>query len=178
MTDSGTHSPPSPNPGSTPSPTPGSGPTPNSGPTPGSRSGTNTTARTRTRRAVLRGLFVAGPAVGVATALTPLFLARRDGTRGGELRAPGSAYGRPVGRSAEQPSGGKTLFDEYVSGRHVRGTELPDGRAVVTVDGRPLHLMRRSDGGWLSMVDHYESYRTPREAAVAAVREMGSSRLA
>ncbi|MER8023791.1 tyrosinase family oxidase copper chaperone, partial [Streptomyces griseoluteus] len=31
----------------------------------------------------------------------------------------------------------------------------------ITVDGRPLHLMRRADGTWMSMVDHYTSYARP-----------------
>jgi hypothetical protein len=34
--------------------------------------------------------------------------------------------------------------------------------------------MRRADGTWLSMVDHYCSYPTPLEAARAAVDELGS----
>ena len=33
--------------------------------------------------------------------------------------------------------------------------------------------MRRADGTWLSMVDHYRSYATPLEAARAAVDELG-----
>jgi hypothetical protein len=33
--------------------------------------------------------------------------------------------------------------------------------------------MRRADGTWLSMVDHYRSYDTPLEAARAAVDELG-----
>jgi hypothetical protein len=45
----------------------------------------------------------------------------------------------------------------------------------VTVDGRPLHLMRRADGSWMTMVDHYESYPTPLAAARAAVDELGPS---
>ncbi|CAM5647878.1 hypothetical protein SVIOM74S_02697 [Streptomyces violarus] len=43
----------------------------------------------------------------------------------------------------------------------------------MTVDGRPLHLMRRADGSWLSMVDHYRSYPTPLAAARGAVDELG-----
>lgn len=43
----------------------------------------------------------------------------------------------------------------------------------VTVDGHTLHLMRRADGTWLSMIDHYGSYATPLEAARAAVDELG-----
>ncbi|MFF5188204.1 tyrosinase cofactor [Streptomyces sp. NPDC000345] len=73
-----------------------------------------------------------------------------------------------------------TGFDEVYRGRRIQGFPAPAGRSVlggaeweVTVDGRPLHLMRRADGTWLSMVDHYRSYRTPLEAARAAVDELG-----
>jgi hypothetical protein len=50
------------------------------------------------------------------------------------------------------------------------------GEWRITVDDRPLHLMRRADGTWLSMVDHYTSYRTPLEATRAAVDEVGPGR--
>ncbi|MFJ8104478.1 tyrosinase cofactor [Streptomyces sp. NPDC096132] len=73
-----------------------------------------------------------------------------------------------------------TGFDEMYRGRRIQGVLTPLGRSVadgaqweVTVDGRPLHLMRRADGTWLSMIDHYRSYRTPLEAARAAVDELG-----
>jgi hypothetical protein len=86
---------------------------------------------------------------------------------------------------APRPSGGsgeaaESAFDEIYRGRRIRGALLPaagcgaEGHAwKVTVDGRPLHLMRRSDGTWLSMVDHYCSYRTSLEATRAAVDELG-----
>ncbi|MFJ4472313.1 tyrosinase family oxidase copper chaperone [Streptomyces sp. NPDC089424] len=61
-------------------------------------------------------------------------------------------------------------FDETYRGRRIRGSG-----GQVTVDGRPLHLMRRADGTWLSMIDHYCSYPTPREAARAAVDELGTT---
>ncbi|MCF0089132.1 hypothetical protein B0E37_04221 [Streptomyces sp. MH192] len=41
------------------------------------------------------------------------------------------------------------------------------------MDGRPLHLMRRADGTWVSMVDHYASYPTPLAAARGAVDVLG-----
>ncbi|WP_307783780.1 tyrosinase family oxidase copper chaperone [Streptomyces spinoverrucosus] len=65
-------------------------------------------------------------------------------------------------------TGTGAAFDETYRGRRIRGTG-----SRVTVDGRPLHLMRRADGTWLSMVDHYCSYPTPLEAARAAVDELG-----
>ncbi|MEU1201088.1 tyrosinase family oxidase copper chaperone [Streptomyces sp. NPDC005813] len=112
-----------------------------------------------TRRGALRGLLVSA----VAVALAPVVAASR----------PPRAL-RPVDQS----------FDEMYHGRHILGTRSgSDGRAaygaggawVVTVDGRPLHLMRRADGGYMSMVDHYQSYPTPLDAARAAVDGLGPS---
>ncbi|MFC8344612.1 tyrosinase family oxidase copper chaperone [Streptomyces sp. NPDC057280] len=107
------------------------------------------------RRDVLRGLFTAAGAL----ALAPLVAASRPP------------------RGADDP--GEVAFDETYRGRHIRGIKTTAGRASeadqwhVTVDGRQLELMRRADGTWLSMVDHYRSYETPLEAARAAVDELG-----
>ncbi|MDX2694890.1 tyrosinase co-factor protein [Streptomyces ipomoeae] len=81
-------------------------------------------------------------------------------------------------RSAEAE---ETRFDETYRGRRVVGVKHDEGRSGgggsgtwhVTVDGRPLHLMRRADGSWMSMIDHYQSYATPLAAARAAVDELG-----
>ncbi|GAA3498174.1 tyrosinase cofactor [Streptomyces prasinosporus] len=114
----------------------------------------------RTRREVARGL----RAGALAAALTPLLTA---------FRFPRTRSGRGDG----VPDG--TAFDRIHRGRRIRGVWVPardaagDGRWHVTVDGRPLHLMRRADGTWLSTVDHYCSYRTPLEAARAAVDALG-----
>ncbi|MFD8723588.1 tyrosinase cofactor [Streptomyces sp. NPDC059629] len=109
-----------------------------------------------TRREMTRGLLASAAAL----ALAPLV-----------------AASRPV-PSAGMPTG--TSFDETYRGRRIHGVLVAtEGRAVgggewqVTVDGRPLHLMRRADGTWLSMVDHYSSYPTPLAAARAAVDEIG-----
>ncbi|WP_333778042.1 tyrosinase cofactor [Streptomyces sp. IBSBF 3136] len=93
--------------------------------------------------------------------------------------APVVAASRPLPMS-DGPGGGP--FDETYRGRRIQGVVVPvagrrglagGGDWQVTIDGRPLHLMRRADGTWLSMVDHYSSYRTPLEATRAAVDEMG-----
>ncbi|MEW2295697.1 tyrosinase family oxidase copper chaperone [Streptomyces sp. NPDC006743] len=86
----------------------------------------------------------------------------------------------PYGGPWSGPGG--SAFEETYRGRRIRGVWTPrrsaggTGLWYVTVDGRPLHLMRRADGTWLSMVDHYSSYRTPLEAARGAVDEMGPGR--
>ncbi|MGW1619248.1 tyrosinase cofactor [Streptomyces sp. NPDC002172] len=109
-----------------------------------------------TRRELTRGLFASV----VALAFAPVVAASRPSPR------------------ADGPAG--TSFDETYRGRRIRGALVPaaeravgDGEWQVTVDGRPLHLMRRADGSWLSMVDHYSSYPTPLAATRAAVDEMG-----
>jgi hypothetical protein len=73
-------------------------------------------------------------------------------------------------------------FDETYRGRRIVGTTTGAGRAAfdggewqVTVDGRPLHLMRSADGSYLSMVDHYQPNPTALAAARAAVDELGPS---
>lgn len=89
--------------------------------------------------------------------------------------------GRPEPTS--EPPTGLDSFEETYRGRHISGRELPGGAAgepaawQVTVDGRPLHLMRRADGSYLTMVDHYTCHATPLAAARSAVRELGDQAL-
>ncbi|MBN0046390.1 tyrosinase [Streptomyces actuosus] len=112
-------------------------------------------SRGGTRREVLRGLL----APAFAVALAPVVAASRPP--------------RPTDGGADGP------FDETYRGRRIQGVPVPGARAVdpdrwrVTVDGHPLHLMRRADGSWLSVVDHYGSYPTPLAAARAAVDALG-----
>ncbi|MFJ8540614.1 tyrosinase family oxidase copper chaperone [Streptomyces sp. NPDC093586] len=114
-----------------------------------------------TRRDMARGL----RAFAFAAALAPVLAARGPAPRA----LPGSA-----------PH--DTGFDVTYRSHRIRGVRTPargadeGGRWHVTVDGRPLHLMRRADGTWLSMADHYCSYRTPLEAARAAVDALGPGR--
>ncbi|MEU6478852.1 tyrosinase family oxidase copper chaperone [Streptomyces sp. NPDC047017] len=118
----------------------------------------------RTRREVTRRL-LASAAVAAAA---PLVAASRPP--------------RPAAGPWDAPD--RTAFEETYRGRRIEGVWTPErehgatgaGQWYVTVDGRPLHLMRRADGTWLSMVDHYGSYRTPLEAARGAVDEMGPGR--
>ncbi|MCD9872257.1 tyrosinase cofactor [Streptomyces guryensis] len=94
--------------------------------------------------------------------------------------APVLAASRVPRRALGSGGAAESAFDEVYRGRRIRGSLLTaagpraGGHAwQVTVDGHPLHLMRRSDGTWLSMVNHYSSYRTSLEATRAAVDELG-----
>ncbi|MFF5344406.1 tyrosinase family oxidase copper chaperone [Streptomyces althioticus] len=72
-------------------------------------------------------------------------------------------------------------FGETYRGRRIVGSRSLNSVGAttaspswhVTVDGDPLHLMRRADGTWMTMIDHYQSYPTPLAAARAAVDELG-----
>ncbi|MFB7516744.1 tyrosinase family oxidase copper chaperone [Streptomyces sp. NPDC056144] len=79
--------------------------------------------------------------------------------------------------AASDPVRDVHAFDELYRGRRIRGFSGPDGRPVALVDGRPLHLMRCADGGYVSPVDHYASSPTPLAATRAAVDEVGTARL-
>jgi hypothetical protein len=122
--------------------------------------------RTAVRRRALWGLFTSALAVACAPALVASGSAPR--ASGSEGKAPG-------------PAGEEERFDETYRGRRIVGVRNDAGRPGedgpstwhVTVDGRPLHLMRRADGSWMSMVDHYQSFATPLAAARAAVDELG-----
>lgn len=132
-------------------------------------------ARTRSRRDLLRGLL----APAAALALTPVVAAAWPTDPDPE--GPGHGFGEGPGFGFGEGPG----FDEMYRGRRIQGVltgtvsgiggraTAADPRWQVTVDGRPLHLMRRADGTWLSMVDHYRSYPTPLAAARAAVDELG-----
>ncbi|MFJ8730169.1 tyrosinase family oxidase copper chaperone [Streptomyces bauhiniae] len=108
------------------------------------------------RREVTRGLLASVAALGLA---------------------PVVAASRPLARAGD-PAG--NAFHETYRGHRIQGFLVPaaarragEDEWQITVDGRPLHLMRRADGTWMSMVDHYTSYATPLEAARAAADEIG-----
>ncbi|GHA63535.1 tyrosinase [Streptomyces tauricus] len=136
-----------------------------------------------TRRDVLRGVLAAAVAVAVAP-----FVAASAPTRARPY-VPGGPAGGPSGELAEFEARFAAGFDEMYGGCRIRGCKeaaagvrpagdartAPAGSWRVTVDDRPLHLMRRADGGYLTMVDHYRSYPTPLAAARAAVDELGGT---
>ncbi|GGY81784.1 tyrosinase family oxidase copper chaperone [Streptomyces omiyaensis] len=90
-----------------------------------------------------------------------------------------AATGGALGRIAARAPGATDpyAFDEMYAGRRIRGLTGPGGEPVALVDGRPLHLMRCADGGWVSPLDHYESCPTPLAATRAAVDAAGPAPL-
>ncbi|MFI1885730.1 tyrosinase family oxidase copper chaperone [Streptomyces jumonjinensis] len=143
----------------------------------------STPTRRLTRRLVLRAVFTAGVVAGTAGALAPVIArtgARQSPPRPAEPERFAEMYrGRHIQGSATAlvpvavRGGGRP---GYGAGPGAVSGAVPG--AEVRIDGRPLEVMRRSDGGYLSVVNHYESFPTLREAARAAVDELGSARLA
>ncbi|MFG2719029.1 tyrosinase cofactor [Streptomyces sp. NPDC048416] len=73
-------------------------------------------------------------------------------------------------------------FDEVFQGRRIQGTPGAGhmhhgGGYGVRIDGRELHVMRNADGTWISVVNHYETFATPRALARAAVVELQGAEL-
>ncbi|MDA5283266.1 tyrosinase family oxidase copper chaperone [Streptomyces sp. NPDC054904] len=133
---------------------------------------------TITRRDVVRAAMTTAVVLGTSAAVAPIVLADP---------APGSGT-RPDGGADPVPPA-KT-FDEVYRGRRIQGGPTPvryassrsgapaTGPGIeVSIDGRPLHVMRRADGTYLSLVNHYQSFATPLEVARAAVDEIGTAQL-
>ncbi|MGW8887020.1 tyrosinase family oxidase copper chaperone [Streptomyces sp. NPDC055749] len=141
--------------------------------------GARSRPRRTTRRIVLRTAFTAAVTAGTAAALAPVL------TGGPE----------PVPPSAKAGGTEPERFAEMYRGRDIRGTAtvmVPAGgpggavraggagaepHLEVHVDGRPLHIMRRADGSYVSDANHYESFPTLLATARAAVDELGAARL-
>ncbi|MGX1883374.1 tyrosinase family oxidase copper chaperone [Streptomyces sp. NPDC055287] len=165
------------------------------------RSAATVRGRSLTRRILLRGAFAMGVIAGTAGALAPI-LAKKPGAGTRAASRPEAAAGAPKAKVPEaEPERFAERFAETYRGRHIQGTArgtLParasggarragavgDAMTVaavrgveVRIDGRPLHVMRRADGSYLSLVNHYESFPTLLDAARAAVDELGDAQL-
>lgn len=146
-----------------------------------------------TRRTLLRALFGLGVLGGTAAALTPLVRAdRAAGTGPAATPAAGPPAGPESGSGPGVPAGPVT--EETYRGRHIRVRHTVTGPVEaaapppgvypgipsydVLIDGRPLPVMRRADGSFISAVNHYESFPTLIAVARAAVDDLRGARLA
>lgn len=139
-----------------------------------------------TRRQVLYG---SAAAVTGAVLAAPAAFAGTAAARPAAGHGDSAGHGHPAGHG---PSGGHQMaepFDEVYQGRHIEGWPSEDGGHgvttpagppvphegmdfVVRIDNDDLHVMRNADGTWISLVNHYETFTTPRALARAAVREL------
>ncbi|WP_433395210.1 apotyrosinase chaperone MelC1 [Streptomyces sp. CA-146814] len=116
-----------------------------------------------------------------ATALTGLVLtgfARTAGASSDHRTADTNhheGHGGHAGHKGPQP------FRETSRGRLIEGAPAHDGGHhggyTVRVDGEDLHVMRNADSTWVSVINHYETFATPRAVARAAVIELQGSDL-
>ncbi|MFJ1865339.1 tyrosinase family oxidase copper chaperone [Streptomyces sp. NPDC088097] len=162
------------------------GPTDRPADSPATRAGTARPAgRTiaPTRRDMMRAALTTAVVVGTSAAVAPIVLAD-------PVPASRTAPTGPEGAPGAPRTPGS--FDEVYRGRRIQGGATPVTHAVarragtaptsgpgieVSIDGRPLHVMRRADGSYLSLVNHYQSFPTPLEVARAAVDEIGTAQL-
>lgn len=128
-----------------------------------------------TRRSVLRGAVTGAAAAAFA---------------GGALTLPVALAARRTGNDLDnvaesaRPTTGPEAFDEEYRGRRIQGKPRTGGGHhhggpgyAVFVDGDELHVMQNADTTWISVVNHYETFATPRAAARAAVIELRGAAL-
>lgn len=120
-----------------------------------------------TRRRVIRtGLTAVAAAGGTAAALGPTPASQQRPGPGGGADGNGSRGGPAA------------LFDEVYRGRRIQAFGADgDGAVAILIDGQPLQVMRRVDGSWISMANHFQPYLTPLATARGAVDAIGRAEL-
>ncbi|MEK2492935.1 tyrosinase cofactor [Kitasatospora purpeofusca] len=127
----------------------------------------DTHATELTRRRMLQG---AAAALTVATGTVVIGLAGPGG-----------------GAATAADPGASDSFDEVFQGRRIQGRPADGGSHhhggaagtgyEVRIDGDELHMMRNADGTWISVVNHYQTFATPRALARAAVNDLQGATL-
>ena len=127
-----------------------------------------------TRRRVIRtGVATVAAVSGTTAALRPILTAHQQPAAGGPGTGAVGALAPP-----HAPGAAPVLFDEVYRGRRIQG--FPDegeDAVAITVDGVPLQVMRRVDGTWISVANHYQPYPTPLATARGAVDVIGRAEL-
>jgi hypothetical protein len=79
-----------------------------------------------------------------------------------------------------------TGFDETYRGRRIQGApaalrvqsrDAAPAMPHVLIDGKPLHVMVNGDGTYTSVSNHYETFRSLRAVAKAAVDQLDGAQL-
>ncbi|WP_327683586.1 apotyrosinase chaperone MelC1 [Kitasatospora sp. NBC_00458] len=94
----------------------------------------------------------------------------------------------PGGSATAADPGASDTFDEVFQGRRIQGRPVTGGGHQhggagtgtgyeVRIDGDELHMMRNADGTWISVVNHYQTFATPRALARAAVSDLQGATL-
>ncbi|MER7704084.1 tyrosinase cofactor [Kitasatospora sp. NPDC097605] len=92
------------------------------------------------------------------------------------------------GAATAADPGASDSFDEIFQGRRIQGRPVDGGSHQhggtgtgtgyeVRIDGDELHMMRNADGTWISVVNHYQTFATPRALARAAVNDLQGATL-
>lgn len=130
------------------------------------------------RRVLTTGLSTAAAATGTVVALRPILAARNpaDAKAAGSSGSSGTAWAS--GADGVPGDHDAPLFDEIYRGRRIQGFRSPSEAGVdLYIDGRPLHVMRRVDGSWISMANHFQPFLTPLATARGAVDVIGRAPL-
>lgn len=138
------------------------------------------------RRRVLRtGLITAAAVSGTAAGLRPMLAAGQPASRTSTAQGTGGRDGKGGAPGAGDGSDSALeevsvpLFDEVYRGRRIQGfTSSDPSGLLLLVDGRPLGAMRRFDGSFVSMANHFQPYPTPLATARGAVDVIGTAELA
>ncbi|WP_328466346.1 tyrosinase family oxidase copper chaperone [Streptomyces sp. NBC_00448] len=139
------------------------------------------------RRRVLRtGLIAAAAVSGTAAGLRPMLAAGQPTSRAAAAQGAGGQDGKGAVPGADGDGSdslldevASPLFDEVYRGRRIQGFPSGDPSGLLLlVDGRPLGAMRRYDGSFVSMANHFQPYPTPLATARGAVDVIGSAELA
>ncbi|SFE30960.1 Tyrosinase co-factor MelC1 [Actinacidiphila alni] len=124
------------------------------------------------RRVIRRGLGTVAAVSGTAAALRPMLTARAGGDATALAEPPAAVEAAPV------PGAGAALFDEVYRGRRIQGfSSAGDAGVDIRIDGRALGVMRRVDGSFISMANHYQPFPTALGTARAAVDQIGRAQL-
>ncbi len=116
-----------------------------------------------------------------ATVITGLVLTGFARTAGASSEPRTADPKHHTGHTGHAGHEGPQPFSETFQGRRIEGApshgDGHHGGYAVQIDGEELHVMQNADSTWVSVINHYETFPTPRAVARAAVIELQGSEL-